>query len=182
MGSPPARFPDDSGKLGLLPATDGFLVSFPRSALRFLGCPAKPLTKELPHMIVVKQDAEVPVDQLRDPGGRPQAIDPAVGDGSLKQQGFELLELVSTQVRRTVRVGHRGQAVGGLIGTLSPTIDGRTSHTQTAGDDDSGFALVEKFNAPTPPAFEFFGCSNRSTHGKLDAPSRKMVHWLRSCQ
>jgi hypothetical protein len=95
---------------------------------------------------------------------------------------LDALELLPTRLWGSMRVRQRGQAVGDQPGALPPAIEGRTIHAQTAGNDGSGFTMAQEFNTPTTPSFQFFRCSNRSTHARLDAPSRETVHWLRRCQ
>jgi hypothetical protein len=180
MSASSVRCFDDARELGAFPTGDGFLISFAGAALGFLRRPAESLAEEAADMIVVKSNAEMVLDQLGDARRGPQGIGPAVRHRTLLQQGFQLAELLIGHLPGPMRMRLGCERGFGLA--LTPAVHRRPMHAQEACDACHAFPLAEQGDTTMAPPFEFFRCSKRSTHTRLDALTGQKMHWLRSCQ
>jgi hypothetical protein len=111
----------DAGEVDGLPAADGVFVAFTGAAFGFLRSPGESLAEEPPDVVVMEAAFEVLRDDVCDAGGGPEVVGPAVGARPFHEKLFEPLELGVGEVRRPVRMGLGGEAVG-LLGGLSPAI------------------------------------------------------------
>jgi hypothetical protein len=87
-----------------LPPGDGGLVALERASLRLLRGPVQGV-EEPADVVRVVPDAEVALDHLGDPGGRPHIRPVPVGERPLEKQMHEALALPLRQLRRAARGG-----------------------------------------------------------------------------
>ena len=135
---------DDPGQFLTPSVVDGHLVPLPGPPLRLLAGPAQPPLEDLADVLGVEGDAEVPLDQLGDPGGGPQLGPPAVGLGPFRA-GLPVPESLAGQ--RGPGVGLGGELPRGL-GELHPGVDGGAAAAEEVGDVVGGFALLDEFDGP----------------------------------
>src|SRR5580704_9785039 len=91
-----------------LPSLDLLLIAFAGPALRLLAGPAEFVLEDLAYVFGMEGDAEIALDQARDPISAPKLVGPAVLLGTIEEQGFEFDHLALAQTGCPARVGLGG--------------------------------------------------------------------------
>src|SRR5689334_5555042 len=90
VGPAAERLPDDAGELVTDPPRHLLVVPLPGLPPRLLAGPPEAASEDLPDMLGVVGDAELPLDQAGNPGGSPQHVVPPESLRPLLQQALQL--------------------------------------------------------------------------------------------
>lgn len=91
--------------------------------LGLLAAPTQPMPEDRADVLDVIGDGEVAADHLGHSLGRPQDVGPAVFGGPLKQEGFQLAQLLGGKPDLGSGMWLGGQPLGGSLGHLFPAVE-----------------------------------------------------------
>jgi hypothetical protein len=165
----------------LLPGFNLGFVALPRLTPWFLGRPVQASAKKAAHMIVMKRNTEVALNELNYATASPQLVRPTMCLRSLQKKVFQSLMLFGGQTRCRPCMGYGGQAVR-LLSQFKPTIDGTAVNAKHARHNLRTFPVKHSFYGLTPPPFQLRSSSKWSTHIELESQNHKTIHWPRSWQ
>jgi hypothetical protein len=148
----------------VLPQGNGGLVALEGAALGLLHGPVERV-EEAAHVICMVLDAEVPRDDLGDPGRGPEVRAVPVGEGPLEQEPDEPPSLARGQLRRPPRGDpHLEPARPAAAHRIAPAHHGTRRAAQPARDGIQREPLVEERHRLAAPVFQH-GSGAFGSHG-----------------
>ena len=181
MGAALAGGIGDARKLISSPKLDRRVIAFASATTGLLRRPVETGTQDATDMVVVKRDAEVPPNKLRNASTGPQTVRPTVALGTLLEEFIEATKLVGRQAWRRAGLRLGGQAVG-LAGQGQPAVHGNTIDADDTCDRLGTLAPMDSVHRLPAAAFELRCSSKWSTHMELDAAASQTIHCQRSWQ